>query len=100
MMSELGEARGQVSACVTDIRGPQRCGAMSAERAPRFCDEARTDMHGGPNVTRQAETGGMIKGCGRDGDRREETRLEGKKGAWNMGKEYREEKGIQEKWER
>lgn len=75
-------SEGQVSASVTDIRGPQRCGEMSARLAPSPCDEARTDVQGGgPNVTRQAETG-MIQPCSKDGGRRGETemRAEGEEG--------------------
>ncbi len=37
----------QVTASVTDIRGPQRCGEMSARLAPSPCDEAWTDVQGG-----------------------------------------------------
>lgn len=37
----------QVSTSVTDIRGPQHCGGMSAQLAPSACDEARTDVHRG-----------------------------------------------------
>lgn len=40
-------SEGQVSASVTDIRGPQHCGEMSAQLAPSPCDEAWIDVHGG-----------------------------------------------------
>lgn len=47
----------QVSADVMDIGGLQHCGMMSAPLVPSRRDEAWTDVRGGPNVTRQAETG-------------------------------------------
>lgn len=81
----------QVSAYVMDIGGLQHCGMMSAPLGV----EAWTDVRGGPNVTRRAETG-MIQRCRKNGGwkrRDRQVKKRGRRDTWTESGSNRTNEG-------